>query len=156
MYSSGSGNNSLSHSTVTSIIPGAQGKMWIGTLDGLNIFDPVTETFEILREKDFKGLKGKVFAPLFVDTTKQTAWISVGTQLNYWNMKVYEIDLKNMNAYPVNFRDGSKQLDSLIYGPTFVKPFKGKYLIAEDNYGIFELKPESREAELVIPFAFPK
>ncbi len=156
MYSSGSGNNSLSHSTVTSIIPGPQGKMWIGTLDGLNIFDPVTEKFEILREKDFKGLKGKVFAPLFVDTTKQTAWISVGTPLNYWNMKVYEVDLKNMNAYPVNFRDGSKQLDSLIFSPTLAKPFKGKYLIAEDNYGVFELKPESREAELLIPFPFPK
>ena len=156
MYSSGSTNNSLSHSTVTSIIPGAQGKMWIGTLDGLNIFDPVTETFEILREKDFKGLKGKVFAPLFVDTIKQTAWISAGTELNYWNMKVYEVDLKNMNAYPVNFRDGAKHLDSLVYGPTGAKPFKGKYLIAEDNYGVFELKPESREAELVIPFASPK
>ncbi|HMG90320.1 MAG TPA: hypothetical protein VK589_09670, partial [Chryseolinea sp.] len=156
MYSRGSTNNSLSHSTVTSIVPGAQGKMWFGTLDGLNVFDPVTETFEILREKDFKGLSGKVFAPLFVDTIKQRAWISVGTQVNYWNMKVYEVDLKNMNAYPVNFRDGPKQLDNLIYGPTSAKPFKGKYLIAEDNYGIFELKPESREAELVIPFAFPK
>ena len=156
MYSSGSTNNSLSHSTVTSIIPGAQGKMWIGTLDGLNILDPVTETFEILREKDFKGLKGKVFAPLFVDTIKQTAWISAGTELNYWNMKVYEVDLKNMNAYPVNFHDGSKQLDSLVFGPTSAKPFKGKYLIADDNYGVFELKPESREAELVIPFASPK
>jgi signal transduction histidine kinase/ligand-binding sensor domain-containing protein len=156
MYSRGSTDNSLSHSTVTSIVPGAQGKMWIGTLDGLNVFDPVTETFDILQEKDFKGLSGKVFAPLFVDTIKQRAWISVGTQLNYWNMKVYEVDLKNMNAYPVNFREGSKQLDSLIYGPTSAKPFKGKYLIAEDSYGIFELKPESREAELVIPFAFPK
>ncbi|HEX6892752.1 MAG TPA: ATP-binding protein, partial [Chryseolinea sp.] len=83
-------------------------------------------------------------------------WISVGTQLNYWNMKVYEVDLKNMNAYPVNFRDGSKQLDSLLYGPTSAKSFRGKYLIAEDNYGVFELKPESREAELVIPFAGPK
>jgi hypothetical protein len=136
MYSGGLTKNSLSHSTVTTIIPGAQGKMWIGTLDGLNIFDPVTETFEILREKDFKGLKGKVFAPLFVDTTAQRAWISVGSQLNYWNMKVYEVDLKSMNAYPVNFRDGSKQLDSLVYDPTLVKPFKGRYLVAENNYGI--------------------
>jgi signal transduction histidine kinase/ligand-binding sensor domain-containing protein len=156
MYSNGSTNNSLSHSTVTSIIPGAQGKMWIGTLDGLNIFDPVTEKFEILREKDFKGLKGKVFAPLFVDTANQIAWISADTELNYWNMKVYEVDLKNMNAYPVNFRDGSKLLDSLVYSPTLAKPFRGKYLIAEDNYGVFELKPGSREAELLIPFAFPK
>jgi signal transduction histidine kinase len=156
IYSGGSTNHSLSHPWVTNITPGAQGKMWIGTLDGLNIFDPVTETFEILREKDFKGLKGKVFAPLFIDTVKQTAWISAGTESNYWNMKVYEVDLKNMKAYPVNFRDGSKQLDSLVYDPTLAKPFKGRYLIAEDNYGVFELKPGRRNAELLIPFASPK
>jgi signal transduction histidine kinase len=47
-------------------------------------------------------------------------------------------------------------LDSLVYSPTLAKPFRGKYLIAEDNYGVFELKPGSREAELLIPFAFPK
>jgi signal transduction histidine kinase len=151
-YSSGSNNNSLSHSTITTIAPGVQGKMWIGTLDGLNIFDPVTEKFEILREKDFKGVKGEVFAPLFVDTTRQTAWISVGSPLNYWNMNLYEIDLKTMKAYRISFRDGSKQLDTLIYDPTYVKLYRGSFLIADDRYGVFELKPGSREAQLLIPF----
>ncbi len=145
----------MSHPTITTIVPGARGKMWIGTFDGLNIFDPVTETFEILREKDFKGLKGKVFAPLFIDTTSQTVWISTGSQLNYWNMKLYEVDLKNMNAYPLSFRDGSKQLDIHTYDPTWLQLYKGSYLIADERNGIFELKPGSRKAELLIPFVSP-
>src|SRR5262245_16560120 len=43
---------SLSNKNIASIVPGPQGKMWIGTADGLNIFDPGTEKFEVLREKD--------------------------------------------------------------------------------------------------------
>ncbi|HMG90319.1 MAG TPA: ATP-binding protein [Chryseolinea sp.] len=155
-FSSGSNSNSLSHSTVTTIVPGPHGKMWVGTLDGLNIFDPVTEKFEILREKDFKGVKGKVFAPLFVDSTRQTAWISVGTHLNYWNMNLYEVDLKSMKAYRISFHDGSKQLDTLIYDPTYVKLYRGSFMIADDRYGVFELKPGSRKAQLLIPFASRK
>ncbi|HEX6890368.1 MAG TPA: ATP-binding protein, partial [Chryseolinea sp.] len=126
--------------------------MWIGTLDGLDVFDPATGKFEILREKNFKGVRGKVFAPLFVDTIRQTAWISAGSHLNYWNMGLYEVDLKTMKAYRISFRDRSKQLDTLIYDPTFVKPYRGSFLIADDRYGVFELKPGSQEAQLLIPF----
>jgi hypothetical protein len=97
-----------------------------------------------------------VFAPLFVDTTKHKVWISAGSQLNYWKMTIYEVDLKNMNAYPLSFRYGSKRLDSLVHAPTHVKPLKGSYIIAEDNYGFFELKPGSRDTELLIPLAVSK
>ena len=155
-YSSGSNSNSLSHSTVTTIVPGAHGKMWIGTLDGLNIFDPVTEKFEVLREKDLKGVKGNAFAPLFVDTTRQTAWISVGSHLNYHNMSLYEVDLKTMKAYRISFRDGSKDLDTLHYDPSSVKLYEGSLLIADDRYGVFELKPGRREAQLLIPYSSRK
>ena len=49
---------SLSNKNIANIVPGPQGKMWIGTADGLNIFDPETEKFEVLREKDLPGIKG--------------------------------------------------------------------------------------------------
>ena len=49
---------SLSNKNIENILPGPMGKMWIGTADGLNIFDPETEKFEVLREKDLPGIKG--------------------------------------------------------------------------------------------------
>ena len=52
---------SLSNKNIANIVPGPQGKMWIGTADGLNIFDPETEKFEVLREKDLPGIKGQCY-----------------------------------------------------------------------------------------------
>ena len=52
-------NGSLSNGAIYRIVPAANGKIWIGTKDGLNIFDPVTEKFEVLREKDLPGAQGK-------------------------------------------------------------------------------------------------
>ena len=51
------------------------GKMWIGTADGLNIFDPETEKFEVLREKDLPGIKGPISHLLYIDTVRQKAWL---------------------------------------------------------------------------------
>ena len=61
------------------IVPAAEGKVWLGTGDGLNIFDPETETFEVLREKDLPGIKGKAIIPLGVDTIHQKAWLNAGS-----------------------------------------------------------------------------
>ena len=57
-----------------------QGKLWIGTADGINIFDPLTETFEVLREKDLPGIKGTAIIPLYIDTVRQKAWLNAGSQ----------------------------------------------------------------------------
>tara|TARA_R110002096_G_scaffold159011_3_gene324580 strand:- start:202 stop:4500 length:4299 start_codon:yes stop_codon:yes gene_type:complete len=47
---------SLSHNSVWGISEGADGKVWVGTEEGLNLFDPKTETFS--RElKDSSGSK---------------------------------------------------------------------------------------------------
>ncbi len=36
---------SISHNSILSILPGWKGHLWIGTIDGLNLFDPVSERF---------------------------------------------------------------------------------------------------------------
>ena len=56
---------SLSNKNIVTILPGPKGKMWIGTEDGLNIFDPETEKFEVLREKDLPGIKGPISTALY-------------------------------------------------------------------------------------------
>ena len=71
---------SLSNKNIATILPGPQGKMWIGTADGLNIFDPETEKFEVLREKDLPGIKGPAIGPAYIDTVRQKAWLAAGTR----------------------------------------------------------------------------
>ncbi len=62
--------DSLSNGRIYTIVPAAESKIWIGTADGLNIFDPVTEKFEVLRAKDLPGIKGIAIVPLHIDTVK--------------------------------------------------------------------------------------
>ena len=74
-----SAKNTLSSGLIATIVPGPQGKLWLGTADGLNIFDPVTETFEVLTAKDMPGIKGTSIIPLYIDTIQQKAWLNAGS-----------------------------------------------------------------------------
>ncbi len=40
--------NSISHPNVTSILEGPSGTLWVGTANGLNVFDSKTETFSLI------------------------------------------------------------------------------------------------------------
>ena len=108
--------DSLSNGLIYTIIPAGQGKIWIGTGDGLNIFDPATEKFQVLREKDLPGIKGVTIVPLHVDTVSQKAWLNAGNPdlrnkiYDVYNMDLYEMDLKTRKCRRIIFRDGSKQL----------------------------------------------
>jgi ligand-binding sensor domain-containing protein len=55
------GTSLLSNNHIATMINGPQGRMWIGTWDGINIFDPLTGSFEVLREKDLPGFHGKKY-----------------------------------------------------------------------------------------------
>ena len=69
---------------ISTIFAGPEGKLWIGTADGLNIFDPETEKFEVLREKDLPGINGTAIIPLYIDTVRQKAWLNAGSQKQYF------------------------------------------------------------------------
>ena len=148
--------HSLSNNKILSIIPAAQGKVWIGTDDGLNIFDPVTEKFEVLRAKDLKGIKGNTIVPIGIDTIHQKAWLSTNAALYPFSYakNIYEMDIKNRKCRSLVFRDGTKLLDSLsiVPGvPGYCLPYKNGFLLFDDNHGVFEIKGDSPFAELVIP-----
>ena len=60
--------DSLSVVNIWTILRGPKGKLWMSNLDGMIIFDPDTENFGVLREKDLPGVKGNAIIPLYVDT----------------------------------------------------------------------------------------
>ena len=145
--------DSLSSGFVISIVPASQGKMWIGTLEGLNIFDPVTEKFEVLWEKDLPGIRGQAIAPLYVDTVRQKAWLYAGSLAasKVYEMDVYEMDIRTRKCRKITFRDGARQFDSLAIDLNMVRRYKNGILVLTDYYGVFEIKEGSLFADLVVP-----
>ena len=146
---------SLSNKNIASIVPGPKGKMWIGTLDGLNIFDPVSERFEVLREKDLPGIRGKLIRPLVIDTIHQKAWLEAGNidGIGQIMADIYEMNLATRECRPIIFRDGSIQFGKLTIGNyRLVKAYKNGLLICDGEHGLFEVKENSLYADLVFPF----
>ena len=145
-------SDSLSNGFIYSIIPADNDRIWIGTEDGLNIFDSKTEKFEVLREKELPGISGPVIIPLRIDTIDQKAWLSAGTKNRIFNMPIYEMDMRTRKCSSVVLRNGSSQVDDFTVIPIFITPYQKGLAIPADYEGLFELKPESPFADLLIPF----
>jgi hypothetical protein len=146
--------NALSSGLISTIIPGPQGKLWLGTADGLNIFDPATETFEVLREKDLPGIKGTSILPLYIDTIQQKAWLNAGSQQTYqqyFGMSMYEMDIKTRKCSRIVFMDGAKRIDTFRVLHGMVRPYKNGIIFCDELHGVFEIKESSLVANLLIP-----
>ena len=144
--------DSLSNGMIYNFVPAAQGKMWLGTGDGLNIFDPETETFEVLRAKDLPGIKGEAIIPLGIDTIHQKAWLNAGSAIpeKLHTMDTYEMDLETRACRQITFRAGSKQVDPINFlEPIRVKPYKGGLLVYKRYPGIYEINAGSLYADQV-------
>ena len=145
-------SDSLSSGIIYTIIPADKGKLWIGTRDGLNIFDPATEKFEVLRENDLPGIRGTVIVPLYIDTIRQKAWLNAGLNEAGFESKTYEMDIRTRICRPIVFRDQSKQIvtSSNLYSNFF--PYNDGIMLVDENFGLFEMKWDSLYADLLIPF----
>lgn len=88
---------------VIDFIEDKNGKIWILTMDGLNIFDPVENTLEYSSTEN--GFPDDVFTAITSDY-KNNLWISANTgayKVDVDNRKVYGLDIMNaMNSKRVN------------------------------------------------------
>ena len=145
--------DSLSNHVIYKIVPAANGEMWIGTMNGLNIFDTKTNKFRVLRQKDLPGISGNFIVPVYVDTIRQKAWIRSTSKADNdeSDMDLYEMDLKTRQCKPIVFRDGTKHLDAITTRSEWFYPYKNGLIFCADGHGIFEIKENSLFADLVIP-----
>lgn len=145
---------SLSNGSIYTIVPASNGKMWIGTENGLNIFDTEAEKFEVMLEKDLPGIKGKAIVPIFIDTIRQKAWLRAGlpAQESRYTMNFYEMDIQTRKCRPILFRHGTIILDTFFIEPNWVRPYKTGFLVYDEKHGIFEIQGNSLFADLLIPF----
>ena len=104
-------------SRVYNIINADQGRLWLTTSEGLQVFDPHTGSFQQLQEKDFPGLRGKIITPIAIDTPHKKAWLLAhpGYTDNPENWgkpllgNLYEMDVSSKKCRPVTFKDLSGQ-----------------------------------------------
>jgi signal transduction histidine kinase len=94
--------HSLNNNAVWGIIKGDHGNMWLGTDNGLNVFDPGNSTFKMLRVTDSSGLERKRIIPVLVDTIVKKAWIGAdGAQA----FDIFEMDLTSKKCRQILFKD---------------------------------------------------
>ncbi len=80
--------NSISSSDATTISENKDGTFWIGTHNGLNLFDPHTEKFKryFHSDKDSKSLSSSTIRFLLTDIDDNT-WIGTVAGLDYYDKK---------------------------------------------------------------------
>ncbi len=140
--------HSLSVNRVGRCIDDGRGRIWLSSADGLNIFDPKTGLFQVLRKEDLPGIKGEdnVFNLIFIDSSAQKAWINAD--------RLYQMDMVTKQCLAVIFKDSANQIIPLRKGgfPTSYK--KGCFFSLE--YGnrqlIFIGNSDSPIAHQVLAF----
>ena len=147
----------LTGKIVFNFINADQGKIWMGSPDGIKIFDPHTGFFSLLRVKDLPGIKGggggTHLYPLKVDTISKKAWI-LGEGL-------FEMDLASRKCSLVMYEDSNGKrvaLQSVLaHHPDhmYVRPYKNGCIIAaslSDHQEILVVNSEGPVAQPILSF----
>lgn len=147
----------LTSKIVFNFINADQGKIWMGSPDGIKIFDPHTGFFNLLQVKDLPGIKGggggTHLYPLKVDTISKKAWI-LGEGL-------FEMDLASRKCSLVMYEDSNGKrvaLQSVLAhhpDPMYIRPYKNGCIIAAslpDHQEILVVNSEYPAAQKILSF----
>ena len=142
---------SLSSDLVTTFVPADHGHLWIGTGDGINIFDPQKETFEALHKKDLPGvvIRGNL-SVISVDTIAHKAFIQDDVN------GLFQMDTRTRKCTRVIFKDSANKIILPDYLPPG-RPFKNAVIVPVyygNNFGIFIVNSDSIVAHEIL--CFPK
>ena len=140
--------DSLISFDISNMVAGKDGELWIGTGYGLNIYNPQTGSFKIIKEKDLPGIKGSVIVPMAIDTVRKKAWLYAGPP-----DRVYEMDLVTKQCRNVVFKDSLGKVIQPVDIVRFIShPYKNGFLFFDGAHGILQVGADSLVARLVIPF----
>ena len=124
-------SNCLSNNDVRVIYRDRENNMWVGTYDGLSLYNPAKDNFT--RYKVNKGLSNNTVISIFEDS-KSNLWVgTLGGGLNLYD--------KNKHVFvPYTFPDGASH--SIIN--SIAEDDRG-FIWAGTNNGLVSFKPETRE-----------
>ncbi len=138
---------SLSHDLVATIVNGPQGKLWIGTWDGINIFDPATGLFQVLREKDLPGFKGKNIMPLAIDDSCRKTWLKA-----WYPDALFEMDIATRKCRNITLNDTTfnHRINLGEMNAETARPYKNGFIFPMQGEGIFSVKSNSLIARQIL------
>jgi ligand-binding sensor domain-containing protein len=150
------------YNSVGNFMNADHGKLWIGTSQGLNIFDPHTGLFEILRKKDLPGINSNVILPVAIDTIRKKAWLLAPSVDTTQFGSLYEMDISTKKCRPVIFKDHLNQTispaDFFIIpemGIFSVTPFRNRCIVTairDSREVIFMVDNEGSVAKEILSF----
>jgi len=94
-YRHGDAPDTLSNDFIMSLAEDARGNLLVGTQNGLNKFDPKTETF--IRTTDLEGLPNNTIYGILIDE-KENAWLSSNRGIARLNLDTGEIKTFNISS----------------------------------------------------------
>ena len=100
----------LASKVINNCMNGDKGTIWMGSLDGINIFDPHTGLFNLLRRKDLSGIEGgsgQSLSAVNVDTINKKAWILGGDGF-------YELDIASKKCNSIMYTGTNGSLAPLV------------------------------------------
>ena len=102
-YRRGAGPNTLSNNTIKRIEVDDNGQLWVGTIDGLNRYNPATDGFEVFKHdsEDPNSLSNNVIGALAVDADG-ALWVGTNEGLNQLQTVGGEVAFKRYYHDPDN------------------------------------------------------
>lgn len=132
---------------VINIQNAGKGKIWIGSFDGIHLFDTRTEHFTAYREKDLPGIKGNLLIPTIVDTLADLMHVLAPGH------DFYSFDLKKKNSEQLVFKDSAnRKIDIDLTTITNYGPFENGFLLSAISAGrehLFYIQSGSHEAQRI-------
>jgi ligand-binding sensor domain-containing protein len=139
--------SSLSYNSVATIVNGPQGKLWIGTWDGINIFDPATGLFQVLRENNLQGFKGKNIIPIAIDDSQKKTWLKA-----WYPDALFEMDIANRKCKKISLIDTTfnHRINLGDMESEAARPYKNGFIFPMQGEGIFLVERDSLVARQIL------
>ncbi|MEO5581891.1 MAG: two-component regulator propeller domain-containing protein, partial [Saprospiraceae bacterium] len=99
-HTSNASPTSLHANNIINFLNAGNGKLWMGSFQGLHLFDPNSDQFQPLTEKDLPGIKGNTVIPLLIDSITNKAILLVNNGNGF-----FTVDFNSGKSQPVIFMD---------------------------------------------------
>ena len=147
-FSSGNTKHSLSHYTIRAIAEDGEGRIWIGTQNGLNCLDPKTNTVQqfYYSENDINSINNNIINVIYVDSNDDI-WIGSNSGINKVIFGTDSLNYKN-----IDFKSFSqnKFLNSEIIQNIVEDDHKNIWLGVYNGIVKFNIEQETVEEEVFV------
>jgi hypothetical protein len=129
---------------VTSVQNGINKELWIGTIDGLHIFNVFKNSSHVLTKRDMPGIPSDAIFGFITDTISQKAWVHVDDANG-----LYEMDMQTKKCRPVIFKDSVNNIING-YRLAYLTKTEEGCLVRLLTHGIYKISKDSNIATQII------